>query len=139
MIKEMTTESEIRATFPVMKQLRTHLTEDKYVEMVQRQRELHNYHVVAVIEEEQIQAVAGYRISECLSFGHFLYVDDLITDERARSKNHGKELMAWLVDEAKKHGCGQLHLDSGVQRHAAHRFYLRERMDITAYHFALVW
>jgi len=139
MIKEMTTESEIRATFPVMKQLRTHLTEDKYVEMVQRQRELHNYHVVAVIEEEQIQAVAGYRISECLSFGHFLYVDDLITDERARSKNHGKQLMAWLVDEAKKHGCGQLHLDSGVQRHAAHRFYLRERMDITCYHFALAW
>jgi len=139
MIKEMTTESEIKATFPVMKQLRTHLTEDKYVEMVQRQRELHNYHVVAVIEDEQIQAVAGYRISECLSFGHFLYVDDLITDERARSKNHGKQLMAWLVDEAKKHGCGQLHLDSGVQRHAAHRFYLRERMDITCYHFALVW
>jgi GNAT superfamily N-acetyltransferase len=139
MIKEMTTESEIKATFPVMKQLRTHLTEDKYVEMVQRQRELHNYHVVAVIEEEQIQAVAGYRISECLSFGHFLYVDDLITDERARSKNHGKQLMAWLVDEAKKHGCGQLHLDSGVQRHAAHRFYLRERMDITCYHFALAW
>ena len=139
MIKEMTTESEIKATFPVMKQLRTHLTEDKYVEMVQRQRELHNYHVVAVIEDEQIQAVAGYRISECLSFGHFLYVDDLITDERARSKNHGRQLMAWLVDEAKKHGCGQLHLDSGVQRHAAHRFYLRERMDITCYHFALVW
>jgi GNAT superfamily N-acetyltransferase len=139
MIKEMTTESEIKATFPVMKQLRTHLTEDKYVEMVQRQRELHNYHVVAVIEEEQIQAVAGYRISECLSFGHFLYVDDLITDERARSKNHGRQLMAWLVDEAKKHGCGQLHLDSGVQRHAAHRFYLRERMDITCYHFALAW
>ena len=139
MIKEMTTESEIRATFPVMKQLRTHLTEDKYVEMVQRQRELHSYHVVAVIENGRIQAVAGYRITECLAFGHFLYVDDLITDERARSKNHGRELMAWLVDEAKKHGCGQLHLDSGVQRHAAHRFYLRERMDITAYHFALVW
>jgi|SRR5689334_10678157 len=139
MIKKMTTESEIRATFPVMKQLRTHLSEDKYLEMVQRQRELHNYHVVAVIEDGQIQAVAGYRISECLSFGHFLYVDDLITDERARSKNHGKELMAWLVDEAKKHGCGQLHLDSGVQRHAAHRFYLRERMDITCYHFALAW
>lgn len=138
MIKEMTTESEIRVTFPVMKQLRTHLSEEKYVEMVQRQRDNQNYHLVAVIENGRVQSVAGYRISECLSFGHFLYVDDLITDESARSKNHGRELMKWLADEAKKWGCGQIHLDSGVQRHAAHRFYLRERMDITCYHFALV-
>ena len=27
-------------------------------------------------------------------------------------------------------------LDSGVQRHDAHRFYLRERMAITSHHFA---
>ena len=138
MIKEMTTESEIRATFPVMKQLRTHLTEDKYVEMVKRQRDNQSYHLVAVIENGRVQSLAGYRISECLSFGQFLYVDDLITDESARSKNHGRELMRWLADEAKKWGCGQIHLDSGVQRHSAHRFYLRERMDITCYHFALV-
>jgi hypothetical protein len=30
-----------------------------------------------------------------------------------------------------------LHLDSGVQRFAAHRFYLARRMDITCHHFAL--
>jgi GNAT superfamily N-acetyltransferase len=138
MIKEMTTESEIEATFPVMKQLRTHLNEDQYLKMVKRQREANNYHLAAVIEDGRIQCVAGYRITECLSFGRFLYVDDLVTDEAARSRNHGREIMKWLVHEAKKWACGQIHLDSGVQRHSAHRFYLRERMDITCYHFALV-
>ena len=45
-------------------------------------------------------------------------------------------LLDWLAEEAKEHGCGQLHLDSGVQRRDAHRFYFREGMGITSFHFA---
>jgi GNAT superfamily N-acetyltransferase len=138
MIKKMDSESEIKATFPVMKQLRSHLNEDQYLTAVNRQRHTDNYHVVAVIEDDDVKCVAGYRVSECLAYGRFLYVDDLVTDENSRSANYGKQLMDWLSEEAKSLGCRQLHLDSGVQRHSAHRFYLRERMDITAFHFGLV-
>jgi hypothetical protein len=28
------------------------------------------------------------------------------------------------------------HLDSGVQRHRAHKFYLNRNLDIVCYHFA---
>jgi len=31
----------------------------------------------------------------------------------------------------------QLHLDSGVQRFSAHRFYLSKRMEISSHHFSL--
>lgn len=137
MIRKMTTDSELKETFPVMKQLRTHLNEDQYLTMVNRQRHTGNYEVAAVIEDGDVKCVAGYRVSECLAYGRFLYVDDLVTGENSRSKNYGKQMMDWLVDEAKRLGCSQLHLDSGVQRHSAHRFYLRERMDITAFHFGL--
>jgi GNAT superfamily N-acetyltransferase len=137
MIRKMTTDSELKETFPVMKQLRTHLNEDQYLTMVNRQRHTDNYEVAAVIEDGDVKCVAGYRVSECLAYGRFLYVDDLVTGENSRSKNYGKQMMDWLVDEAKRLGCSQLHLDSGVQRHSAHRFYLRERMDITAFHFGL--
>ena len=34
-------------------------------------------------------------------------------------------------------GCAQLHLDSGVQREKAHRFYFREGMGVNAYHFRI--
>jgi len=64
-----------------------------------------------------------------------MYVDDLVSDQNGRSKNYGKQMLAWLMDEARKNGCKEFHLDSGVQRHAAHRFYLRERMDISCFHF----
>jgi hypothetical protein len=33
-------------------------------------------------------------------------------------------------------GCHVLDLDSTAQRHAAHRFYLRDQMDIVSHHFA---
>ena len=43
----------------------------------------------------------------------------------------GGALFDWLVAEARAAGCKQLDLDSGVQRFAAHRFYLMKRMSIS--------
>jgi GNAT superfamily N-acetyltransferase len=80
-------------------------------------------------------AVSGFRLAECLASGKYVYVDDLVTDETHRSSGFGHALLDWIVAYAKQLGCNELHLDSGVQRHAAHRFYLRERMDIVYYHF----
>ena len=44
-------------------------------------------------------------------------------------------LLNWLEDKARHLGCAALTLDSGVQRHDAHRFYFREGMTILAYSF----
>lgn len=137
MIRKIVLDADLKATYPVMKQLRTHLSEQEYVERAKRQQSKGGYIVAALEDEGQMRCVAGYRISECLSWGKFLYVDDLVSDQNARSKNYGKQMMDWLLAEARQNGCQELHLDSGVQRHAAHRFYLRERMDISCFHFAL--
>jgi hypothetical protein len=64
-----------------------------------------------------------------------LYIDDLVTDESQRSKGVGHELLTWLEAKARELGCDSLCLDSGTQRHDAHRFYFRERMTITSFHF----
>jgi GNAT superfamily N-acetyltransferase len=79
----------------------------------------------------------GFRISESLAWGKFLYVDDLVTRSVARSQGYGAELFNWLVNYATDQACQQLTLDSGVQRFAAHRFYLQHRMHITSHHFTL--
>ena len=137
MIKKVLSDGDIKMTFPVMSQLRTHLGEQEYVDRVKRQQGTYRYELAALFDDGAVRCVAGYRISECLSWGKFLYVDDLVSDQNARSKNYGKRMMDWLLAEARNNGCQELHLDSGVQRHAAHRFYLRERMDITCFHFGL--
>ena len=136
MIKEMTSEAEILSTFATMSQLRPHLKQADYLETVRRMQRNHGYRLVARLEGGKPLCVGGFRLNECLSYGRHLYLDDLVTDESARSKGYGKEIFDWLVETARSSGCAQLHLDSGVQRHEAHRFYLRERMDIVFYHFS---
>jgi GNAT superfamily N-acetyltransferase len=64
-------------------------------------------------------------------------VDDLVAAPAQRSRGHGGKLFDWLVAQAKQNNCDEFHLDSGVQRFGAHRFYLARRMDINCHHFAL--
>ena len=98
------------------------------------------YRVVASFEDgaEDAAAVAGFRVSHNLAWGRFLYVDDLVTRAALRGRGHADAVMAWVADEARRLGCEQLHLDSGVgpDRADAHRFYFRHGMRIASYHFA---
>jgi GNAT superfamily N-acetyltransferase len=65
-------------------------------------------------------------------------VDDLVTREALRGRGHADAVMAWVEDEARRAGCGQLHLDSGLgpDRADAHRFYFRHGLTIVSHHFA---
>lgn len=135
-IREALSEKEVRATYPTMRQLRTHLSEDEYVSAVERMRE-EGYRLAAAFGEKgSCLGVAGFRTSEMLWCGRFLYVDDLVSAEDARSSGVGAAMLRWLKDEARKNECSQLHLDSGVHRKDAHRFYFREGMGISAFHFS---
>ena len=129
-------ESDIARCFPVMSQLRPHIPEADFVSRIRRQQ-LAGYRLAYLEAESCIRAVAGYRIGECLCSGSFCYVDDLVTDEHYRSHGFGRILFDWLLDRARESGCDGLELDSGVQRFAAHRFYLTQRMKISSHHFSI--
>ena len=88
--------------------------------------------------DEEAAAVAGFRINEYLAWGRHLYVDDLVTAAVHRGRGHADRLFAWLEAEARRAGCRELHLDSGVgeDREDAHRFYFRHGLRIASYHFA---
>jgi len=139
MIVEAVSDEQILATRDVMRQLRPYIPADEYLPTVKRMMETGGYHLVGFYEGGTVRAVAGYRFMEMLYCGKILYVDDLNTDENARSEGYGKKLLNWLKAEARWRGCRQLHLDSGVQREAAHRFYFRERLTINAYHFRVIF
>ena len=129
-----TTDSDIATCFAVMAQLRPHLVENDFVARVRRMQ-AQGFHLAAVREDGAVRAVAGYRFHEKLFSGRTLYVDDLVSDASQRSRRHGARLLEWLATQARAEGCDLLELDSGVQRFDAHRFYFRERMAVTAYHF----
>jgi GNAT superfamily N-acetyltransferase len=127
---------QILSCFPTLSQLRPHLDAAQFLDQVRRQQK-QGYQIVFIEVENRSVAVAGFRVSENLFAGKFMYVDDLVVDEKVRSQQHGQNLFDWLIAYAKHQGCVQLDLDSGVQRFAAHRFYLRQRMNIVSHHFSL--
>ena len=130
------TDPDIARCFPVMRQLRPHLVETEFVARVRRMQ--NEGFLLAFIEEQNaVRAVAGYRYQDKLFSGKNLYVDDLVTDSTQRSRGHGRALLAWLMAQARAHGCDNFELDSGVQRVEAHRFYFRERMHISSFHFVV--
>lgn len=136
-IKLAETDVEVKNCYPVMRQLRPHLSEGDFVEAVARQQSGDGYHLAFLEDDGAVRAVAGFRLGEMLYRGRFLYVDDLVTDETARSRQYGDGLFDWLVRFARDNDCRQLDLDSGVQRFDAHRFYFRKRMHVSSYHFTL--
>jgi GNAT superfamily N-acetyltransferase len=83
-----------------------------------------------------VRGVAVYRVFEDTFNGLQLYVDDLVTDEAERSRGVGHALLAHLERIARRVGCFVITLDSGTQRHQAHKFYFREGMVVSSFHFA---
>jgi GNAT superfamily N-acetyltransferase len=135
-IFEARTEADIRRCHAVMQELRPHLTEDPFVQQVLRQQE-QGFRLAGLEADGSVRAVTGYRIQEMLAHGRILYVDDLVTAEKERSRGWGEQLFQWLLQQAKAAGCAQLQLDSGTFRHGAHRFYFRQGMHISSYHFGM--
>ena len=129
-------DEEINNCFAVMAQLRPHLTAEDFLRRVKLQQE-EGYRLAFIADDGEVKSVAGYRFQNMLAHGKFLYVDDLVTDENARSKRYGDALLDWLIQQAKIENCESLQLDSGVQRFSAHRFYLRKRMEIRSHHFSV--
>jgi GNAT superfamily N-acetyltransferase len=127
--------------FQAMRVLRTELADEAdFVRRVDGVQRAEGYRVVGLFDDASPRAVAvaGFRVAHSLSWGRFLYVDDLSALPEARRRGHGRQLLDWLGAEARRLGCEQLHLDSGVgpDRADAHRLYLNAGLVISAHHFA---
>lgn len=131
-------EVDILRCHAVIRQLRPHLREpDRFLDRVREQMGAGYRLACMEAPDGTVVAVAGFRRTENLAWGRFLYVDDLVVHEAWRSAGHGRRMLEWLKQEARALGCTQLHLDSGVQRPDAHRFYQREGLTLSSYHFQI--
>jgi len=129
-------DEELEKISPVLLQLRTQFDQASLIQQIKLQQQ-DGYHIAYVEADNKVLCVAGFVISSKLAWKRHIYVDDLITDNKNRSSGAGNLMIAWLKQYAIENACVQIHLDSGVNRFGAHRFYLREGFDITSHHFAL--
>lgn len=122
--------------YAAMRELRPNLSSLEEFETRVHQQRVQGYRLVASLDSSgNLAAVLGFRVLQSLSRGRFLYVDDLSTMPSARRQGHAGALLAWVEAEAHRCGCTQVRLDSGTQRHGAHRRYLSTGYTISALHF----
>ena len=127
--------------FDAMLALRPHIGDEAaFVRRVDELQRPEGYRLAGSFEEgeERAAAVAGFRLGHNLPWGRYMYVDDLSTLPDARRRGHARAVLDWLVEEARREGCDQLHLDSafGPARADAHRLYYNARLRVDSLHFA---
>lgn len=114
--------------WPVMRELRGHLTYERWLELLDVMAP-DGYRLLALEDDGgAIQALAGIRVSTNLYYGRHVWVDELVTAPAARSLGHGRALLAHVHELAVAEGCELVGLSSGMRRVDAHRFY-EQHMD----------
>lgn len=121
-VREVETDAERAAVFPVLAELRSHLDregfEARYGEMAAE-----GYRLFAGYDDDEPVAVAGVTVSTNFYLGRHAYVYDLVTTADRRSEGHGKRLLEFVHEWAAEQGCEAVELESGLWREDAHRFY----------------
>jgi GNAT superfamily N-acetyltransferase len=124
------------AVFPVLRALRPHLTVESFA-AVYAEGYPQGLRYLGAFEGDRCVGVAGWRLVATTAVMRKLYVDDLVTLESERSRGVGARLLRELLARAEASDCQILDLDSAVQRGDAHRFYMREGLTISSFHFVL--
>ena len=132
-----TSDTDIARAAEVLLELRPQYDHAALVAQIRKQQDTSGYHLAFVELDGEVACVAGFVLSEKLAWGRHLYVDDLVTRESLRSRGAGAAMIDWLKHHAVEQGCRELHLDSGMHRKDAHRFYDREGFDRASLHFSI--
>ena len=124
----------LAAAEAVHRQLRPQIPSD----YVKRMREVvaGGAEMAVALQDGTPAGVAVWRVLEKTLSARELYCDDLVTDAARRSAGVGRALMAHMARVARERGCDLFTLDTGTQRQQAHKFYFREGMTITSFHFS---
>jgi GNAT superfamily N-acetyltransferase len=130
---EITRADLLFAAESVHRQLRPHLPSD----YVARMKEVFagGAEMAVAVADGEVAGITVFRILEKTHSGRDLYCDDLVTDERRRSAGVGRALMKYMEGVCRERACDSFSLDSGTWRQQAHKFYFREGMTITSFHF----
>ena len=123
--RELSSDAEIAAAFPLMRELRDRVREETFLGEFRRQQ-ADGYRLYGGYESGRLVVLAGARRSHTLSRGEHLFVDDLVTAEGSRGRGHGAAMLRWLGRQAAADGIPRVYLDS---RATAKGFY--ERVGFT--------
>ncbi|MEB8102204.1 GNAT family N-acetyltransferase [Staphylococcus xylosus] len=117
------TEDNIESAYPLISQLRSHLSIEEYLNLVKEAIKEDNYKIFGLYKNEELASVIGFEPMTTLYYGRFIWVCDLVTHNNFRSQGLGEILLSHVEKIAKDKNYDAIALSSGLQREDAHRFY----------------
>jgi len=132
MFKALQSPDDLRSVFPLMKQLREHLDQTQFVDLVQSAMRDSRYQLLGFFENGACQGLMGFRILTDLVHGRHLYIDDLVVAENTRSNGLGTKLLAKAKEIARTENCKRLRLCTGTENSRGKNFYERNGWKMRA-------
>jgi len=136
-IRELHTLEEMLPYLSVIQELYPEITAEYYEELLQKMIP-HNYHQVAVFNDNECIAISGYWIGRKLWCGLYLELDNVVVKESARGTGAGKLMEQYLNEKAAKLGANIMVLDAYTNNFKAHRFYYNQGYSPKGFHFIKV-
>lgn len=126
-------EEDLRAFFPLIKELRPHLSVEEYLEIYKESHLADHYQITALIEGDNILGLMGHRILSDLVRGKHIYIDDLIVNEKYRSQGVGRDLLLFAEELARKEDIKTLRLCVVLENERGINFYEKNGWAKRAY------
>ena len=118
----------------MLKQLRPTLSYKEFEDLIYDMRHM-EYKMFGIVDGEELITYAGVAVQTNLYHKRHLYIFDLVSDEKYRSRGYGKMMLEYLEDYAKTCMCENIVLSSNLQREKAHIFYEKHGFDKKSYIF----
>lgn len=113
---------ELFTAYEVVSQLRSSLSYKEFEDLIYDMRDM-EYKMIGIMDGDTLITYAGVAVQTNLYYKRHLYVFDLVTDEKYRSKKYGEMMLEYLIDYAKMGMCENIVLSSGFEKEKAHKFY----------------
>jgi GNAT superfamily N-acetyltransferase len=136
-LREASTDLDVLAAWPVMRELRPQLTDAAAFLARVRRQQADGYRLLAAWQTATVVGLAGWRPLETLIRGRFCYVDDLVVRADGRRSGLGARLLDAVAAAARDVGLRDLVLDTGLDNALGQRFYFRYGMLPSALRFAM--
>ncbi len=135
-IQKAVTDTDILKCWKALHELRPHLSESSFLQTIQEMI-LEGFQLAFIEGKDGVAlAIIGFRYLQFTYNGKHFYIDDLSTLPEARGKGYAGLLIDYVFSLAKEKGYQVVTLDSGHQRHDAHRLYLNKGFTIASHHFS---
>ena len=125
-IRKIENHGDLEVVFPIIKELRPHLSFTNYTFLISEASKRDEYEIVAAYNSDHCIGAMGFRVLFDFVHGKHLYIDDLVVTKSFRSKGIGAHLLKYAEQIAMERKCKGLRLCTGIENKDAKKFYERE-------------